>query len=363
MGQISEELVIKLEIIFGLLCSKNPDDGEYCLTKFHKLEQQDWDSVDTGYRRRRRRRRKKEELAELDGTLMIESSNGTCRGTLLGTDKAGVEGYAECDSTAGTKECWDTWCNANCKTASGMHPACAYDTDHADSVTVHTRCVCSATTEGRRRRRKKEMTCPLTDAQKTELGGMGCCWGDAIMWSAQSEHLPDLHAVSHVMRDCDVEQIKKPCSTELKSTSIELLVTLGNVTTDFSASNVQQTFKSAVARTAGVTISEVSIVDFDDTELTTTTLAEADTISVDATLTLVGDHANNQGSVKSQVGSASSLQTSLATTASGTSLDGAKVTTVSATDGYSENSAAQLQISWLCMCALVLCTATHIAFV
>ena len=84
---------------------------------------------------------------------------------------------------------------------------------------------------------------------------------------------------------------------------------------------------------------------------------------MNAQVTLVGDQAQNQASVKTQVELASSLQTSLDTTATGSNLAGAQVTGVVATAGYSQTAgssgAAQLQASWLFLCALVLCTATH----
>merc|ERR1711959_190449 len=56
---------------------------------------------------------------------------------------AGLEGYAACGGKAGTKECWNKWCEANCEDAAGgIHPACALDETEDGAITAHTRCKC-----------------------------------------------------------------------------------------------------------------------------------------------------------------------------------------------------------------------------
>lgn len=375
-GALSEETVTKLEITFGLLCSKNPEDGEYCLTKFHTLTQQDWTNVPISDRRRRRRRRK----AEL---TQVDEQCAHWDVTTEGTEQAGVQGYAACNGETGTKDCWHDWCNANCETAAGVHPACAVD--DASTIGVHTRCACGVEEDGiwiwgktpddshthtESNANTTNLQCPINDAQKSQLSSIGCCWGDVTLWSAQGDDLPELHTVHHLAEDCGIELSKTPCASDLKSSSVEITVTLTNTSADFNTADIQAAFRAAVASTAsGIFSTEVSITDFDDSERTidlTAALVEGVTgsIEVNAQVTLVGDQAQNQASVKTQVEVASSLQTSLDSTATGSNLAGAQVTGVVATAGYSQTAgssgAAQLQASWLFLCALVLCTATHI---
>merc|ERR1712166_384698 len=54
--------------------------------------------------------------------------------------KAGLEGYAQCGGKAGTKECWNAWCENNC--GNGDHPACVLDDTVEGAVDIHTRCKC-----------------------------------------------------------------------------------------------------------------------------------------------------------------------------------------------------------------------------
>merc|ERR1711865_1331614 len=60
--------------------------------------------------------------------------------TKKGMVKAGLEGYAQCGGKAGTKECWNAWCENNC--GNGDHPACVLDDTVEGAVDIHTRCKC-----------------------------------------------------------------------------------------------------------------------------------------------------------------------------------------------------------------------------
>merc|ERR1712072_421633 len=79
-------------------------------------------------------------------TTKKESSNKKCKDwdeTRKGMKLAGLEGYAACGGEAGTKKCWNEWCEANCEDAAGgIHPACALDETADGAITADTRCKC-----------------------------------------------------------------------------------------------------------------------------------------------------------------------------------------------------------------------------
>jgi hypothetical protein len=333
---LGETSITKLEIAFGLMCSKNPKDNEYCLTKFHDFK----DGKVDGQDRRRRRRRKSEELVETNDHAQCVHWEGISS-TIS----------SECDGVAGTKDCWHDWCTANCVNAGTLHPACAPTDSEAN---VHSRCVCKDHTHS------GSTSCD--EAVKTTLENIGCCWGDATLWSAQSTKTSHLDKITKQAKACGVELEKIPCASDLKSSSVELTMTLTNTAANFNEDSVRTVFKAALANTptsTAVSWSQVAITDFDSSTVLAQDAATG-TTAVSATVVLVGDASGSNGQVSKEYATAS-VQSSLNSVATGSDLQGATVTDVQATNGYNAGdtgSAVQVQVSWLL--ALAFCMATFI---
>jgi len=336
---IGETSVTKLEIAFGLMCSKNPKDNEYCLTKFHDFK----DGKADGQNKRRRRRRRKSELAETEQCDHWQGISSTIS--------------SECDGVSGTKDCWHDWCNANCMNAGTLHPACA-PTD--SEVGAHSRCTCDDSSDKDHTHSTSTGTCD--EGVKTTLENIGCCWGDATLWSAQSTETSHLDKITKQAKTCGVVLEKIPCASDLKSSSVELTMTLTNTAANFDEASVRTVLKAALANTPtseAISWSQVAITDYDSS----TALAQdaaTGTTAVSATVVLVGDASGSNGQVSKEYATAS-VQSSLDSVAPGSDLEGATVTDVQATNGYDSGdtgSAVKVQVSWLL--ALAFCMATYI---
>lgn len=165
-------------------------------------------------------------------------------------------------------------------------------------------------------------TCLASTSLQNSVSSLGCCWGNMVTLSGIADDDSDfMEKVSSQAAACNIALSTTPCA------SVESTVSLAGITlAQFQTTANEAAFKKGVATTAGVSKNLVAITE-------TTTTARRSGVQVKSTVTLVGDAANSQSTVQSDLQNTATLQSNIQSADSSSNLASATVGTSAAASG------------------------------
>jgi len=301
---MTPEATTKMEMSFGMLCTKNAKGG-YCMDLIEKLGN------------------------ETKGSPSAREQ--TCAKNC--TETTGNSIGSECKKES-CPSCNNNIFQPSCK-------ACAIGANGCGG------CVdCE---------RANNAMCGMSSGEKDAIKNFGCCYGTMIAIAGLADdNGPDVAEMSRQISNCGVEVSTLPCAmTGIKQTQVVAQTTLSGVTVAQFDSSAQTAFKTGMAKTIGVDSQKVTISSFK-----AATVRRATGLEVDTQVLLTGDAVDTASAVKTKMADKSLLTTNIKAAApTGSSLKSATVAsssgTVSATVGgeiSASGMAAQAPLATLLVC-------------
>jgi len=166
--------------------------------------------------------------------------------------------------------------------------------------------------------------CPT--AEKAQLNGLGCCWGNVLALLALTDTDKAKPAqMSTAAEACGVTLETTPCQCALNLASVKTTVDLMGVTVTQFNSIAQKAFVAGVAKTAGLDPSSVAI-----TSIKEVTTRRASKLRVESVVTALGEKASDVGAMNTKLQDKSALQANIVSaSASGSPLATATVSSSS----------------------------------
>merc|ERR1711966_74439 len=172
-------------------------------------------------------------------------------------------------------------------------------------------------------------TCLASTSLQNSVSSLGCCWGNMVTLSGivDDDDSDFMEKVSSQAAACNIALSTTPCASGMSVATVESTVSLAGITlAQFQTTANEAAFKKGVATTAGVSTNLVAITE-------TTTTARRSGVQVKSTVTLVGDAANSQSTVQSDLQNTATLQSNIQSADSSSNLASATVGTSAAASG------------------------------
>merc|ERR1711907_552368 len=259
----------KMEMVFGMLCTKNAN-GAYCMDQIEQMDRM-----------------------EADGNSALDSA---CASNCTQTTGASVGSV--CNQTL-CPECDNNVSLPACKTCATNNGGCGACVD----------CYVANADQ-----------CPMADNEKQFIQGLGCCFGTifamaGIADESSTAESADPAAIANELAACGITVSTTPCAMPgIEQTEVKAVTKLAGVTVAQFDSAAQTAFKSAMATTADVTANKVIISGF-----SATTVRRSTGLEVDSQILLTGNAVSSASSVQTRMQDSTALATNLQSSGASTS--------------------------------------------
>merc|ERR1711907_232148 len=303
----------KMEMVFGMLCTKNAN-GAYCMDQIEQMDRM-----------------------EAEGNSALDTA---CASNCTQTTGASVG--SACNQTL-CPVCSNNVYLPACKTCATNAGGCGACVD----------CYVANADQ-----------CPMADNEKQFIQGLGCCFGTmfamaGIADESSTSESADPAAVANELAACGITVSTTPCAMPgIEQTEVKAVTKLAGVTVAQFDSAAQTAFKSAMATTADVTANKVIISGF-----SATTVRRSTGLEVDSQILLTGNAVSSASSVQTRMQDSTALATNLHSSGASTSLASTTVASSSAQTGATVAADPTVQVGSTGMTApvslatLVLCLA------